>query len=89
MQERIVVITGAIHNIIAINNLIIDKIHDPQRDSSMKMIDIDNDRASKVKIVLTDGAAGLLIGKGGETIQAIQQDNKVYFGKGLNYFQKS
>jgi len=42
----------------------------------MKNIDIDGDRAGKVKIVLTDGAAGLLIGKGGSTIKAIQEDSQ-------------
>jgi len=42
----------------------------------MKNIDIDGDRAGKVKIVLTDGAAGLLIGRGGATIKAIQEDSQ-------------
>lgn len=75
-EERIVVITGEIDHVVDVNNLIMDKLHDPGRDNTMKNIEIDNDRASKVKIVLTDGAAGLLIGRGGINIKSIQEESK-------------
>merc|ERR1712013_908818 len=42
------------------------------RDDSMKQITIDERRSRKTKIVLTSLAAGLLIGKGGNTIKGIQ-----------------
>jgi len=75
-DERIVVITGDADRICELNDLIMEKLHDPGRDSSMKNISIDSDRAEKVKIVLTDGAAGLLIGRGGSTIQGIQKESR-------------
>jgi len=75
-DERIVVITGDVNHIVDLNSHIMEKLHDPGRDSSMKNIDIDNERAQKVRIVLTDGAAGLLIGRGGATIKSIQEDSR-------------
>ena len=75
-DERIVVITGDVNQVIDLNNHIMGKIADPGRDSTMKEVAIDEQRANMTKIILTDGAAGLLIGKGGLTIKAIQEESK-------------
>ena len=75
-DERIVVVTGDENQIIDISNYIVEKTEDPGRDSSMKTVEIDEYRKQQIKIVLTDAASGLLIGRGGLTIQAIQEESK-------------
>jgi len=75
-DERIVVITGQTSQIIDICNHIIEKSQNPGRDSSMKEVSIDADRAKKVKMILTDSASGMLIGRGGLTIKSIQEESK-------------
>jgi len=75
-EERIVVITGQASQIIDVNNLIMEKLQDPGRDSSMKNISVDVERAKQVKIILTSNASGLLIGRGGATIKAMQEESK-------------
>jgi len=74
--ERIVVITGEVNQIIDICNHVMEKVQDPGREPTMKNVSIDGDRAEKVKIVLTNGASGLLIGRSGATIKAIQETSK-------------
>ena len=75
-EERIVVIEGEKNQVKDMNNHIMLTLDEPGRDSTMKEVPIDEFRASMVKIVLTDGAAGLLIGKGGKTIASIQDESK-------------
>ena len=58
--------------IIALNQHIMEKIEDPGRDPTMRRVAIDEGRTRKHKVVLTNLAAGLLIGKGGLTIKKIQ-----------------
>jgi len=71
-EERVVVLTGTNKQVLAMTCHINSKMSDPGRDDSMKQITIDERRSRKTKIVLTSLAAGLLIGKGGNTIKGIQ-----------------
>lgn len=75
-NERIVVVSGEKSALTNVNSHILDKFEDPGRDETMKDVPIIADRAGKVMIVLTDLAAGLLIGRGGETIKAIQEESQ-------------
>lgn len=75
-EERVVVLTGTCEQILDMNRYIMEKMENPGRDSTMKQINIDERRSKKVKIVLTSLAAGLLIGKGGNTIKGIQNSTK-------------
>lgn len=69
--ERIVILTGDIEQIIALNNHIMGKVQEGSSKQPM-----DGERRDKVKIVLTNAAAGLLIGRGGLTIKGIQEETK-------------
>ena len=75
-EERVIVITGEVSEVIDLNTYIMEKAHDPGRDASMKSVEIDDNRSRLIRIVLTDAAAGLLIGRGGATIKAIQEESK-------------
>jgi len=75
-EERIVVLTGTAEEILGLNKHIMEKVEDPGRDGTMRHITIDDNRSRKVKIVLTNLAAGLLIGKGGNTIKNIQTNTR-------------
>lgn len=75
-EERVVVITGEESEVSKICNHIMEKVEDPGRDSSMRQVEVDRARAKRVKIVLTDSASGRIIGRGGETIKAIQEESK-------------
>jgi len=75
-EERVVVLTGTNDQILELLRHINEKMSDPGRDDSMKQITIDEKRSRKTKIVLTSLAAGLLIGKGGNTIKGIQTSTK-------------
>lgn len=70
-DERIIVLTGDTSEIIDLNNHIMEKVQ-----SGTSKQPIDDARREKCKIVLTNGAAGLLIGRGGATIKAIQEETK-------------
>jgi len=74
-MERVVIILGDVNQIIETNNYIMEKVQDPGRDSTMKNIAVDKVRAEMVKIVLTNPAAGLLIGRNGLTIKTIQEES--------------
>ena len=74
-DERVVVVTGEVNQIIDFNNHIMEKVlGDPSKQSERSPRD--EGRGQKVKIVLTNAAAGLLIGRGGLTIKAIQEESK-------------
>jgi len=75
-DERVVVLTGTAEQIHNIHRVIMERTENPGRDSSMKQVVFDESRAKKVKIVLTNNAAGKLIGRGGATIKSIQTDTK-------------
>lgn len=77
-SERVVVLTGETQQILSLNQHIMQKVEDPGRDGTLKKVAIDQRRAGQAKIVLTNGAAGLLIGKGGITIKTIQSQSQAY-----------
>jgi len=70
-SERVIVLTGEHNEITDLNNHIMEKVQDVPAKQP-----IDEGRRDKVKIVLTNAAAGLLIGRGGLTIKAIQEESK-------------
>jgi len=70
--ERIVVLTGEVDQIAQFNDHIIETFQVGEREKGPK----DDGRAEQVKIVLTNGAAGLLIGRAGSTIKGIQDETK-------------
>jgi len=75
-DERVVVLTGSVEQIHNMHRVIMEKMENPGRDGSMKQVNLDDTRAKKVKIVLTNNAAGKLIGRGGATIKSIQTDTQ-------------
>jgi len=74
-DERVVVLTGEINQLIDLNNHIMEKVQIDQNQHAENR-PRDETRSQQVKIVLTNGAAGLLIGRGGATIKAIQEETK-------------
>jgi len=76
--ERVVVLTGMTENISQLNRHVMQKVEDPGRDNSLKALYMNENRAQQAKVVLTNQAAGLLIGKGGETIKTIQTESKAF-----------
>ena len=75
-DERVVILTGTEEQILSLSKHIMEKLENPGRDGSMKLVKVDDNRAMKMKILLTNNAAGLLIGKGGTTIKGIQAESK-------------
>jgi len=75
-DERIIILTGTTEEILGLNKHIMEKVENPGRDGTMRHIAIDDNRSRKVKIVLTNLTAGLLIGKGGNTIKNIQTNTR-------------
>jgi len=65
-NERIVVLTGDISQIIDLNNYIIDKIHQNSPES----------RGQEIKIIVPNKTAGLIIGKGGSVIKEMKEETK-------------
>jgi len=70
-DERIIVLTGELHEINELNNAIMEKIQDVTT-----RLPVDEARREKAKFVLTNSSAGLLIGRGGTTIKAIHDESK-------------
>jgi len=70
-DERIIVLIGEVNEIAELNNCIMEKVRDVKT-----RLPTEEARREKAKIVLTNGAAGLLIGKGGLTIRSIQDASK-------------
>jgi len=71
-DERIVVLTGEVSQIIDLHNYIIDKVADARGANRTR----DDHRGQQVKIILPNNTAGLIIGKGGETIKAMKEETK-------------
>lgn len=72
-EERIVVLTGEVNQIIDLNNYIIDKVHiDATEGPGAKLRD--EERGQKVLIIVPNATAGLVIGRGGATIKALQEE---------------
>ncbi|XP_065661780.1 RNA-binding protein Pasilla [Hydra vulgaris] len=73
-EERIVILTGDVSQIIDLHNYIIDKVHADSMEGPKGMRD--EDRGQKVKIVCPNATAGLVIGRGGSTIKSLQEETK-------------
>lgn len=74
-DERIAILTGEVSQIIDFNNYIIDKVYQDASEAPAKR-PRDADRGQQVKIVVPNSTAGLVIGRGGSTIKALQEDTK-------------
>ncbi len=76
-QERIAVITGDVDKVIDLHKYVMDKIrqesspNDDGRSRYGRGPNIDEGRAKQVKIIVPNGTAGLLIGKGGSMIRSL------------------
>lgn len=73
-EERVVVITGKVPEVIDMNNYILEKIEGKGEKPPNGRGDSRGDRGDKVKIVVTNLSAGMLIGRGGASIKAIQEE---------------
>lgn len=72
-EERIVILTGEVNQIVDLNNYIIDKVHvDSTEGPGVKLRD--EERGQKVKIIVPNQTAGLVIGRAGATIKALQEE---------------
>lgn len=72
-EERIVILTGDVSQIIDLNNYIIDKVHVDSTEGPGARLR-DEERGQRVKIVVPNATAGLVIGRGGSTIKALQEE---------------
>jgi len=72
-EERIVILTGDVSQIIDLNNYIIDKVHVDSTEGFGGRLR-DEERGQRVKIVVPNATAGLVIGRGGSTIKALQEE---------------
>jgi len=77
-EERIVIITGEVTQIVDMNNYIIDKVLMDSSDANhhFRGRPEDSERGQKIKIVVPNSTAGLLIGRGGSAIKSLQEDTK-------------
>lgn len=66
--ERVVVLVGEVSQILELNTEIMEKVQSDAKHAG------DNNRSNVVKMIVPNLTAGLIIGKGGETIKKIQQD---------------
>ena len=73
-SERIVVLAGEVSQIIDFNDYIIDKVQDTAEGPAKRSRD--DIRGRQVKIILANSTAGLVIGRGGTSIKALQEDTK-------------
>merc|ERR1712183_682024 len=74
-DERIVVLTGDVGQIIDLHNYIIDKVADARGGNTRSR---DDNRGQQVKIIVTQNVAGLVIGKGGSIIKALKEETGAY-----------
>ena len=69
--ERIVVLTGEVGQVCSLNQHIMEQVEETLKAGDKRQQD--ETRGEQTKIVLTNGAAGLLIGRAGATIKALQE----------------
>jgi len=74
-NERVLVVSGEVSQIIDLNNYIIDKIHQNAAEGRNKR-DKDENRGQQIKIILPNKTAGTIIGKAGATIKEIKEETK-------------
>jgi len=79
-DERIAVLIGEVSQIIDFHDYIIDKVHQDSAEGAQRRFDRrddkEKDRGHMVKIIMPNSTAGLIIGRGGATIKALQEDTK-------------
>jgi len=73
-DERIVILTGEIGQIIDLHNYIIDKVADARGVDGTK----NEKRGNMVKMILPNITAGLIIGKKGATIKGLKEESSAY-----------
>ena len=76
-SERICLIIGSVNAVLKAHGYIIERIQE-KPDSSKSGSSIDEDRMSQIKILIPNGTAGLLIGKGGAYIKQIKDDSGAF-----------
>jgi len=74
-DERIVILTGEVSQIIDLNNYIIDKVHQNMAEGAGKR-GRDDRRGQQIKIVMPNSTAGIIIGRNGATIKELQEETK-------------
>lgn len=73
-QERIGLIIGEVANLITMLEFVIDKIRqEPQQAKMNANIQFDTERAQRMKIVVPNSTAGMIIGKGGAVIKSYSE----------------
>ena len=72
-QERIGVITGGVDKVIDLHKYVMDKIRSEATFAHGAVID--EARQKQVKIIVPNGTAGLLIGKGGSMIRSLMEQS--------------
>jgi len=76
-SERICLIIGSVNAVLKAHGYIIERIQE-KPDSNKSGSVIDEDRMSQIKILIPNGTAGLLIGKGGAYIKQIKDDSGAF-----------
>lgn len=67
-RERILLLTGTVEQITVMNTLVMEKLEHERS--------VHKDRSQTVKMIIPDGTAGLVIGKGGADIKALKASSK-------------
>merc|ERR1712002_341600 len=74
-EERIVILSGEVSQIIDLNNYIIDKVHQSAGEGRGKG-SRDERRGQQIKIVMPNSTAGIIIGRSGASIRELQEETK-------------
>jgi len=74
-DERVVIINGEVNQIVDLHNYLMDKIHTDSQEAPPGRFR-DEERGQQVKIIVPNATAGLVIGRGGATIKALQDETK-------------
>eukprot|EP00794_Sanderia_malayensis_P019875 gene19875-21816_t len=84
-QERVAIITGDVDKVIDLHKYVMDRIRNEAHNQSQSVDDsrqrqsrgsfVDEGRARQVKIIVPNGTAGLLIGKGGSMIRNLMEQS--------------
>lgn len=67
-RERILLLTGTVDQITVMNTLVMEKLEHERS--------VHKDRSQTVRMIIPDGTAGLVIGKGGADIKALKASSK-------------
>jgi len=76
-NERILILTGDVSQIIDLNNYIIDKIHQNAAEGrGNRSREKDERRGQQIKMILPNSTAGIIIGRGGASIKELMEETK-------------